>query len=555
MKKYLVIIMVLLLALNVTAQRKIATDKLQVKTLKNAEVLVTDAKGNVIKGNTDAITQELRTELLQKIYEVESTIATKLDKSEFVTLQQEFTALKQQVNNGDSTIQDIQNNINSITQKVNNLKISDIENLQSEINRLEGLIANAGKVKTVNGVTPDGNGNIVVPLPTKLSQFTNDTDFETKQGATNKVSQAKTEAILQAIARTENGVTVIDQVEGGSVKFEPYKQGIIKIKMPVSWSSTMLRIIMDVYYYDANSSFTIELSGYNYFGHTKWYNTSAKIIGSVNHTVRFGHDGEKCCIFIGDTDTHWHYTRIAIRHLLVSYSNYVTSKWKSGWNISIVDQLPDKIDATITNALIQKDAQDRADAAYNLAESAVNSIPNSKAKYKNIGKVSITEYRKNYFPVSEIELINNGTNKSKQVDLGSELLELLNPDTFKPNTVCRLSFEAKIEGDNANSQVKNLFINATSGDTYIYELFYSYNKLTKSYTKFKVIFNPFEYREKYGMNVDNFYFTIKSTDVNTSHDSQVPSEQNDTKVQIRNLYLEVLDGEEYKQIGTSSLTF
>lgn len=50
MKKYLILAVALLFALNVTAQRKTVTDKLQVTSVKNAEVLATDAKGNVVAG-------------------------------------------------------------------------------------------------------------------------------------------------------------------------------------------------------------------------------------------------------------------------------------------------------------------------------------------------------------------------------------------------------------------------------------------------------------------------------------------------------------------------
>lgn len=51
--KRLLIFMLLLTAVSVTAQRKVTTDKLQVKDLKGAKVLGTDEKGNVVKSNLD----------------------------------------------------------------------------------------------------------------------------------------------------------------------------------------------------------------------------------------------------------------------------------------------------------------------------------------------------------------------------------------------------------------------------------------------------------------------------------------------------------------------
>ncbi len=98
MKKFLFLVVLLFATFTVTtAQRKVATDKLQVTELKNAEILGTDANGNVVAGKLDAFSYE--------------------------------------------------------------------------ITRLEGLIANAGKVKTVNGIEPDENGNIQLKTESKKNYY------------------------------------------------------------------------------------------------------------------------------------------------------------------------------------------------------------------------------------------------------------------------------------------------------------------------------------------------------------------------------------------------
>lgn len=55
MKKYIIIIIALLFSLSVTAQRKTVTDKLQVTGVKNAEILSTDSKGNLVAGTLPEI--------------------------------------------------------------------------------------------------------------------------------------------------------------------------------------------------------------------------------------------------------------------------------------------------------------------------------------------------------------------------------------------------------------------------------------------------------------------------------------------------------------------
>ena len=41
----------------------------------------------------------------------------------------------------------------------------------------EEILPDIGKVKTVNGAQPDSSGNVVVDIPTKTSQLTNDSGF------------------------------------------------------------------------------------------------------------------------------------------------------------------------------------------------------------------------------------------------------------------------------------------------------------------------------------------------------------------------------------------
>lgn len=41
----------------------------------------------------------------------------------------------------------------------------------------EDILPEIGKVKTVNGAQPDSSGNVVVDIPTKTSQLTNDSGY------------------------------------------------------------------------------------------------------------------------------------------------------------------------------------------------------------------------------------------------------------------------------------------------------------------------------------------------------------------------------------------
>ncbi len=108
MKKYLILMVALLFATITvtTAQRKVATDKLQVTSLKSVEVLKTDEQGNVVAGELPEV----------DLAPIQTELNKKLDTGTYT-----------------GTASDL---------------VDDI--------------SNAGKVKTVNGVAPDETGNVQV---------------------------------------------------------------------------------------------------------------------------------------------------------------------------------------------------------------------------------------------------------------------------------------------------------------------------------------------------------------------------------------------------------
>ena len=115
------------------------------------------------------------------------------------------------------------------------------------------------------------------------------------------------------------------------------KTGAIKITLPVSWTSTMMRMTIQVYEYSQDESFTVYCGGYNYGSSSVWINTFAQIISSGNKnrdfTVRFAHDGTKCCIFIGELNSTWSYPQVAVTDFQAGFNAATTANWGSGWDV------------------------------------------------------------------------------------------------------------------------------------------------------------------------------------------------------------------------------
>ena len=124
---------------------------------------------------------------------------------------------------------------------------------------------------------------------------------------------------------------------GGSTGGSSTQVGAIKVTLPVSWTNTMLRMTIKVYDYATNESFTVVCGGYTYAPSTQWINHFAYIESAAskdtNFTVRFGHDGTKCCIYIGELNSVWSYPQVYVTEVEAGFSFYTVANWQDGWAV------------------------------------------------------------------------------------------------------------------------------------------------------------------------------------------------------------------------------
>ena len=161
------------------------------------------------------------------------------------------------------------------------------------------------------------------------------------------------------IKKPEMGISIVGTdsfimyPEGGSYhSTTTIETGYLKITFPVSWTHTMLSFQVTVYDYTINASATYHISGYTYG--TGWHNVSAVCIGTYgrslcNLPVRFGHDGSKCAITIGEVSTVWQYPQVQVHNIMTGYQSCGYNTWKTGWDIQITTTALTTINHTITN--------------------------------------------------------------------------------------------------------------------------------------------------------------------------------------------------------------
>lgn len=158
---------------------------------------------------------------------------------------------------------------------------------------------------------------------------------------------------LSGMYSIENGVIDVPVPKGGKNNFAS-GVGAIQVKLPVMYSSTLFKFTVDIYDQNQGTPIRVSVGGYNISGSFPRF--FAHIIGSdINRdlAVRFGDDGTKNCIWIGEVDTDWSVLNVVVRDFQGSGSS-VTKEWAENWVISKVTAFG-TVKTTATNNLIASD--------------------------------------------------------------------------------------------------------------------------------------------------------------------------------------------------------
>lgn len=169
--------------------------------------------------------------------------------------------------------------------------------------------------------------------------------------------------------KTAGNSVVIKYPEGGSYSNDDQnnqnKTGAMKITLPFGYTSTMFRATIKLYTYmsHAASNITLSVAGYTDTDNDgQWVNHHAFLlkepdVGSViekyDLTVRFGDDGQKCCIWLGDITSGWSLAKAEITEVEVGYDGVKDLDWTKNWKMEMVTSLGN-IKQTITKTNLLK---------------------------------------------------------------------------------------------------------------------------------------------------------------------------------------------------------
>ena len=145
----------------------------------------------------------------------------------------------------------------------------------------------------------------------------------------------------------------------------------------------MLRFTVKIYEYTTGEAFEVVVGGYNHNSSTSWINTTAYTISDPSidrdFTVRFGHDGTKCCVYIGELASTWTYPQVTVTDFQAGYAGATTANWADGWDISIVTSF-----GTITRTQTQNEISTQ----HRLVRVGGTTVIDSSRNLTNIGTIA-----------------------------------------------------------------------------------------------------------------------------------------------------------------------
>ena len=190
-------------------------------------------------------------------------------------------------------------------------------------------VASAGNVKLFF----DADGGIGYALSSFRAPIFydyNNTSYYVDPSSTSTLNNVE---LIGGLSNVNAGTRLVNPGGGAYVTSGGTINGAIKIRLPVGWTSTMLRFTVKVYTYDT-LAFEVTCGGYNYGG-GYWVNNFAFMdtMSRPALNVRFAYDGSYNCIFIGELGSSWSYPQVFITDVQLGFSSYAASTWDDGWSV------------------------------------------------------------------------------------------------------------------------------------------------------------------------------------------------------------------------------
>ena len=191
--------------------------------------------------------------------------------------------------------------------------------------------------RTVAGIDTAGNIFSDGSVRSPIFYDSNNTAHYVDPASTSNIVNLKVDNVY------DSTVTRFTNPSGGSFTTQSASvTGAIRIRLPAGRrnSSSMLRFTVKVYEYTTGRSHEFQIGGYNY-NLGSWYNWFATQLtdegrGALN--VRFGDDGSRDVIYIGEAGTVWSYPQVFVTDVQVGFGG-ISEQWGNDWIVDFTTSL------------------------------------------------------------------------------------------------------------------------------------------------------------------------------------------------------------------------
>lgn len=204
----------------------------------------------------------------------------------------------------------------------------------------------------------------------------------------------------------------------------PSLTGAIRITYPVGFTSTMHRVKVNIYEYTTNESFTIYFGGYNYASNSLWYNEFAYVVNNPetdrNFTVRFGYNGTKMVVYIGELASTWTYPQVFIEEVELGFGGQ-SSAWRDdAWDIGFEATAFQNVSKTVSNPQATNWARNGSSTYYSLGNVGIGTTnPSYRLDVDAVSATSVARFYNSSNTATQVEIGDSGNSQYSDLILVS----------------------------------------------------------------------------------------------------------------------------------------
>lgn len=114
--------------------------------------------------------------------------------------------------------------------------------------------------------------------------------------------------------------------------------GAFKITLPVLYTDSMVDFTVRFHEHATGETFELVVGGFLNMSSATWQSVTAFVSGEAVGkipNIRFGNDGSRSCIWVGDAATAWDFPQVTVRDVSVGFVG-LSSSWLNSWAIAPV---------------------------------------------------------------------------------------------------------------------------------------------------------------------------------------------------------------------------